>query len=135
MVGATLTQDGDSSVKVSVMWLIFTYLFLVFGELCLSPIGLSLVSKLAPAKFLSLLMGAWFLCTAAANKIAGIIGGFIGEGEAQINNSLAIFSGLAISGFVAGIVVYLFADKLVDWMHGAEGQQHVEHDAMDHDLT
>ena len=135
MVGATLVQGGDSSVKVSVMWLIFTYLFLVFGELCLSPIGLSLVSKLAPVKFLSLLMGAWFLCTAAANKIAGVIGGYIGEGSEQINNAFAIFSGLAISGFAAGIIVFLFSGKLVDWMHGAEGKERVEHDPRDHDVV
>lgn len=135
MVGATLVQGGDTSVKVSVLWLIFTYLFLVFGELCLSPIGLSLVSKLAPAKFLSLLMGAWFLCTAAANKIAGVIGGFIGEGAQQVNNALAIFSGLAISGFIAGIIVFVFSARLVDWMHGAEGKPHIEHDPRDHDLV
>ena len=135
MVGATLVQGGDSSVKVSVMWLIFTYLFLVFGELCLSPIGLSLVSILAPVKFLSLLMGAWFLCTAAANKIAGVIGGYIGEGSEQINNAFAIFSGLAISGFAAGIIVFLFSGKLVDWMHGAEGKERVEHDPRDHDVV
>jgi len=135
MVAATYFQGGDPSVKISVMWLIFTYLFLVFGELCLSPIGLSMVSKNAPIKFLSLLMGCWFLCNAAANKIAGVIGGYIGEGSEQVNNAFAIFSGLAISGFVVGALVFFISDKLVDWMHGAEGPKRVEHDARDHDLV
>jgi len=135
MVVATLIQGGDTSVKVSVMWLIFTYLFLVFGELCLSPIGLSLVSKNAPIKFMSLLMGCWFLCNAAANKIAGVIGGMIGEGSEQVNNAFAIFSGLAISGFLAGVIVFLISDKLVDWMHGADGGNNVEHDPRDQDVV
>lgn len=58
-------------VKVSMLWLIGLYTIHTFGELCLSPIGLSMVNKLAPLKFASLLMGVWFLSTAAANKFAG----------------------------------------------------------------
>lgn len=61
----------DPSVKVSMMWLITLYTIHTFGELCLSPIGLSMVTKLAPVRFASLLMGVWFLSTATANKFAG----------------------------------------------------------------
>ncbi|MDW8301246.1 MAG: peptide MFS transporter [Bacteroidia bacterium] len=57
--------------KVSMLWLIALYLLHTFGELCLSPIGLSMVVKLAPVRFASLLMGIWFLSTAMANKFAG----------------------------------------------------------------
>ncbi|MCS7076039.1 MAG: peptide MFS transporter [Bacteroidia bacterium] len=57
--------------KVSMLWLITLYLLHTFGELCLSPIGLSMVVKLAPIRFASLLMGIWFLSTAMANKFAG----------------------------------------------------------------
>lgn len=60
-------------VKVSMMWLVSLYTIHTFGELCLSPIGLSMVNKLAPIKFASLLMGVWFLSTAAANKFAGTL--------------------------------------------------------------
>ncbi|WNC67407.1 peptide MFS transporter [Thalassotalea nanhaiensis] len=133
MVAATLQQGGDLEAKVSVLYLIMTYLFLVFGELCISPIGLSLVSKLAPIKYLSLLMGVWFACSAIANKVAGVVGGFIGEGQEQINNAFGIFAGLTVSGFVAGIAVFFMADKLVDWMHGAEDTAHVEHSELDQD--
>jgi proton-dependent oligopeptide transporter, POT family len=59
--------------KVSMMWLFSLYLIHTFGELCLSPIGLSMVNKLAPVKFASLLMGVWFLSTASANKFAGTL--------------------------------------------------------------
>ncbi len=60
-------------VKVSMMWLTGLYGIHTFGELCLSPIGLSMVNKLAPVKFASLLMGVWFLSTASANKFAGTL--------------------------------------------------------------
>lgn len=59
--------------KVSMMWLIGLYLIHTIGELCLSPIGLSMVVKLAPARFVSLLMGVWFMSTATANKFAGTL--------------------------------------------------------------
>lgn len=61
----------DPNVKVSMLWLITLYTIHTFGELCLSPIGLSMVTKLAPVRFASLLMGVWFLSTATANKFAG----------------------------------------------------------------
>ncbi|MBI1221722.1 MAG: MFS transporter [Bacteroidetes bacterium] len=57
--------------KVSMLWLVGLYLIHTIGELCLSPIGLSMVVKLAPARFVSLLMGVWFMSTALANKLAG----------------------------------------------------------------
>ncbi len=64
-------KDLDPSVKVSLFWLVTLYTVHTFGELCLSPIGLSMVVKLAPVRFASLLMGVWFLSTATANKFAG----------------------------------------------------------------
>jgi len=69
----------DASTKVSMMWLLSLYLIHTFGELCLSPIGLSMVNKLAPVKFASLLMGVWFLSTASANKFAGTLSSFYPE--------------------------------------------------------
>ena len=64
-------KDLDPNIKVSMMWLVTLYTVHTFGELCLSPIGLSMVVKLAPVRFASLLMGVWFLSTASANKFAG----------------------------------------------------------------
>jgi proton-dependent oligopeptide transporter, POT family len=62
-------------MKVSMFWLIALYVLHTIGELCLSPIGLSLVSKLAPMRFVSLLFGVWFLANAVANKAAGQLSG------------------------------------------------------------
>lgn len=68
---AFVVKGIDPSSKVNMMWLILLYIIHTFGELCLSPIGLSMVNKLAPLRFASLLMGVWFLSTATANKFAG----------------------------------------------------------------
>ena len=67
---------ADAGVLVSPLWLVGAYTFHTFGELCLSPVGLSYVTKVAPARFGSLLMGAWFTATAIAEKVAGWFAGF-----------------------------------------------------------
>jgi proton-dependent oligopeptide transporter, POT family len=64
---------ADTGVRVSPLWLIMAYTFHTWGELSLSPVGLSYVTKIAPVRFASLLMGVWFLANAAANKLAGYV--------------------------------------------------------------
>jgi proton-dependent oligopeptide transporter, POT family len=89
--------------KASIFLLFSMYMMHTFGELCLSPIGLSMVSKLSPARFASLMMGVWFLSTAAANKFAGTLSALYpaGEGEFKtaaengISNLKEILSGSA----------------------------------------
>src|SRR5690606_33511032 len=66
-------SKAESGVKVSMIWLSGMYLMHTWGELCLSPIGLSLFNKLAPHKFASLLMAVWFLGNAGGNKLAGVL--------------------------------------------------------------
>jgi POT family proton-dependent oligopeptide transporter len=121
MLWATMVQGGDVAVKVSMLFLVFAYLFHTLGELCLSPIGLSMVTKLAPLKFTSLLMGIWFFFTALSNWLAAFIGSFVGEGEEMVNNAANIFMGVGIGALITGLIIYLSAGKLVEWMHGAEG--------------
>ena len=62
--------------QITFWWLVGLYFLEVCGEMCLSPVGLSTVTKLAPAKLVGLMMGAWFLATAAGNKLAGYLAGF-----------------------------------------------------------
>ncbi|QOQ69323.1 peptide MFS transporter [Photobacterium damselae] len=121
MIGAALEQGSDLTVKTSMMWLVGAYFFHTIGELCLSPIGLSLVTKLAPLRLASLMMGAWFGANAIANYVAGIVGSRLGE-----TGPLAIFSGIAITAIVAGVLLLLLSNKLIDWMHGAEGHKKEE---------
>ena len=121
MLWATMVQGGDVTVKVSMLFLVFAYLFHTLGELCLSPIGLSMVTKLAPLKFTSVLMGIWFLFTALSNKLAGFIGSFVGEGQEMVDNAANIFMGVGLAALITGVIIFLSAGKLVEWMHGAEG--------------
>ncbi|EGR0234588.1 peptide MFS transporter [Vibrio vulnificus] len=115
MVGAVVEQSGDTSVKTSMLWLVGAFFFHTLGELCLSPIGLSLVTKLAPLRLASLMMGAWFGCNAIANYVAGYVGSHVGE-----LGAMAIFSGIAVTATVSGVILLLFSNQLVRWMHGAE---------------
>jgi len=71
--GAYVGQDG--AIKTSVLWLVVYYLIITTGELCLSPMGLSLVTKLSPKRLVGLMMGGWFLATAIGNKLSGFISG------------------------------------------------------------
>jgi amino acid/peptide:H+ symporter len=71
-VAGSMTDGG--AVKVAGLWMALFYLVITFGELCLSPIGLSLVTKLAPARLAGLAMGGWFLATSIGNKFSGFLG-------------------------------------------------------------
>ncbi|HAH32620.1 MAG TPA: MFS transporter [Elusimicrobia bacterium] len=103
----------QQSGPVSVMWLMAAYFFHTMGELCLSPVGLSLVTKLAPAKFVSLLMGTWFLANFAAN----FVGGFFAGNYDAMNHTLfyMIPTGTAVG---AGLLLLALTPQLRKWMHG-----------------
>jgi POT family proton-dependent oligopeptide transporter len=72
-------KDLSDTAKSSMLWLTGLYFLHTMGELCLSPIGLSMVNKLSPPRFASLLMGVWFLSSATANKFAGMLSGLYPE--------------------------------------------------------
>jgi POT family proton-dependent oligopeptide transporter len=101
--------------KVGPQWLLLTYLFHTFGELCLSPIGLSNVTKLAPPRFVSQMMGMWFLGTAMGNLAAGLIGGRIGSAVATMP---AEFTHMALYGIAAGVLMMLLSPVFRRWMGG-----------------
>ncbi len=85
----------DPSTKVNMGWLVGLYTIHTFGELCLSPIGLSMVNKLSPARLASLLMGVWFLSTASANKFAGILSGLYPE-EVKLEKTYTEFTNQSV---------------------------------------
>jgi proton-dependent oligopeptide transporter, POT family len=75
-------------IRVSMFWLFTLYMLHTVGELCLSPIGLSMVSKLAPLRFASLLMGTWFLANATANKFAGTLSALYPPGPGEFKQAV-----------------------------------------------
>lgn len=120
MVGAALQIGDTETIKASIWWLIAAYILHTIGELCLSPIGLSMVTKLSPLRYVSFMMGLWFAFIGIANKGAAEIGQLV-----STSGPLATFAGVAIAAITAGIILFFIRDKLVDWMHGAE-QKHSE---------
>jgi POT family proton-dependent oligopeptide transporter len=120
-------QHADAGVLVSPLWLVAAYTFHTWGELCLSPVGLSYVTKLAPVRFASLLMGAWFTAQAAAEKIGGWIAGFTPTpGEAPMKTATGLggfiqhlsatnfgfYSIFVASSIAAAILMLLFVPYL-----------------------
>lgn len=116
MVGAVLERGGentDVNVKASILWLLATYLLHTIGELMLSPIGLSMVSKLAPLRMASLFMGVWFLSSFVANLLSGISVQFVNKFGA-----LTIFAGIAVFVGLLGVIVLFLSRWLIGKMHG-----------------
>ena len=105
----TLVNNSSDSA-ISLWWLVGVYFLHTLGELCLSPIGLSMVSKVSPRKIASLMMGFWFLSSAVANFMAGKLPGIL-----QANN-LDLFTFLTVTSIVAGLLLLListFMERLV----------------------
>lgn len=112
-------DNASATTKVSMMWLAGLYFMHTIGELCLEPIGLSIVNRLSPAKFSSLLMGVWFLSSAAANKVAGVLsalypsGGnttsILGYEVADMSDFFMLF---VVMSFAAAIVLALLSRRL-----------------------
>lgn len=118
-------KDIDPGIKVSMLWLVTMYLMHTWGELCLSPIGLSMVNKLAPVHLASMLMGVWFLSTAAANKFAGTLSSFYPEGGAvkhfagyQIATLYDFFMLFFFISLASGIILFFINKYLLKLMHG-----------------
>ena len=96
-------------------WLVLAYLFHTIGELCISPVALSFITKLAPLKYASLTMGVYFAMTGFGNKLAGMLGE-----ASQSMGEFTIFTGIALFCVVFGCLVLLFRTKLEKLTHGAE---------------
>lgn len=112
-LAARYVVAGD---KVLPTWLILTYLFHTFGELCLSPVGLSSMTKLAPARFVGQVMGLWFLATAVGNNLAGQFSGEIDSVEAMPGQFLYLFWW----GVLAGVVLLVLTPFIKKMMSGVK---------------
>ncbi|MCC6186818.1 MAG: peptide MFS transporter, partial [Chitinophagaceae bacterium] len=118
MLGAVAQRGGDvqdEAVKASLIWLIMTYLLHTIGELCLSPVGLSVVTKLAHPKFASLMMGVWMLATFIANIMGGYLASFVEEMGAQ-----NIFTTIAGFVIVLGLIMIGLSKPIAKMMHGVK---------------
>jgi POT family proton-dependent oligopeptide transporter len=100
----TILASG-ATAKVSAWWLTWSYLFQTFGELSISPVGLSTMTKLSPRKYVGQMMGIWFLATSVGNLIAGLVGGNVDP--EKLEQMPKLFMGTAGALAIAGIVLAL----------------------------
>ncbi len=121
---------GDAAIKVSILWLTGLYFLHTVGELFLSPIGLSMVNKLTPGRFTSLMMGIWFMAIATGNKLAGTMSSLYPDPKAT--GPAPVFLGITIDNLhtyfmifvafagAAAIILFLLSFKLRKMMHGVK---------------
>ncbi len=123
---ATGVHNIPNGVKVSMIWLTGMYALHTWGELCLSPIGLSLVNKLAPFKYASLLMAVWFLGNAFANKLAGVLSALYPDGKTtsllgyQMKDNYDFFLLFLVMAGLASLILFVLTKKLQKMMHTEE---------------
>ena len=118
MLGAVSERGGDikdTAVKASLFWLVMTYFIHTVGELCISPVGLSVVTKLSPPKLASVLMAVWMLSSSFANFLGGFIAAYVetmGAGE--------VFTYIAGFVSVCGVLLILLNKVILKLMHGVK---------------
>ncbi len=129
-------SGADPRGMVAMSWLLIGYLLHTTGELCLSPVGLSMVTKLSPKRMVSTVMGAWFLATAFSNYLAGMIASLTGvsgeEGAEQVIPPPAetvhiyggVFGKIAITAIASAVICFALAPLLRRWMHSDVAEEH-----------
>jgi len=124
VIGANVTADG---AKIAMIWLVLAYFLHTMGELCLSPVGLSSVTKLAPQKIVGFMMGVWFLATASSEFIAAVLanlakidteGGQVTDVTLALTSYTDLFSKLFWVGLIFGAVLLVLSPLLKKLMHG-----------------
>ena len=117
--GSASIPAGAKTASVSMVFLIVAYLFHTMGELCISPVGLSYISKLAPPRLLGLMFGVWYLNTAIANKLAGVTGSYI-DHISETYSLSTFFLIFTIIPITAGLVFMSLNKWMREKMHGIE---------------
>jgi POT family proton-dependent oligopeptide transporter len=117
LIAIATTMPDVYHNKASMLWLICTYGLFTVGELLVSPIGLSMVSKLAPARLTALMMGAWFLVNAIAGKVAGLMATFWDSFIDKKNYFLI----LVIAAAIAATVMFILSKRLAKVIHEKTG--------------
>ena len=119
VIGASQIPQGAMTAKISMIWLCVAYLFHTLGELSISPVGLSYVSKLAPKKLVGMMFGVFFLCTFIGNFLAGLTASLMDKISSQTSMA-GFFSIFVAIPFAAGILALCLNRFLKRRMHGVE---------------
>ncbi|NNE25956.1 MAG: peptide MFS transporter [Saprospiraceae bacterium] len=116
-------REAEATGTSAMYWLVLAYFFHTIGELCSSPVSLSFVTKLAPLRYASLMMGLYFASTGLGNKVAGLLGE-----NASEYSELTIFTGITIFTVLFGLGVIALLKPLKRLTHGAEDKEGTSHE-------
>ncbi len=117
---ANILVASNGTVKVSMLWLIITYFFHTLGELCLSPVGLSSMTKLSPRRYVGQMMGIWFLAASIGNLVAGLVGGSVDPEKLEQTPMLFTYTTGAL--VVSAIILGLLAIPIARMMRNVDEQ-------------
>lgn len=116
---------ADVGTEKSFLWLVFIYFALTMAELCLSPVGLSMVTKLGPKAIVGMVMGTWFLFTSLGNFVAGWISSLTGSGghganagAVDVAATISVFNDIGMISIGVGVIIFLFTPLMRKHMHG-----------------
>ena len=117
--GASTIPQGAAVASVSMIWLVLAYFFHTMGELFISPVGLSYVSKLVPGRMIAIMFGIWYLAIAIGNKVAGTMGGMIDEitSKYSMTTFFLIFTFIPIG---LGLIIMMLTPLMKRLMHGVK---------------
>lgn len=122
-------QFADASFKVGLWWLAGLYLIHSIAELCISPVGLSMITKLSIASIVGLMMWVWFLSIAVAQYVAGIVaqfasvetvGGQVTNLKVSLDTYVGVFTTIAEVSIALGVLLLILSLPLKKWMHGVK---------------
>ena len=123
------SQYADASFKVGIWWLAGLYLIHSVAELCISPVGLSMITKLSIARIVGMMMGVWFLSISCAQYVAGVVaqfasvetvGGQVTNPAVALQTYVGVFTTIGYVSIGAGFVLFLLSFLLKHWMHGVK---------------
>lgn len=118
---ANMLVAAEGAIKVSALWLVFSYLFQTFGELSLSPVGLSSMTKLSPRRYVGQMMGIWFLASSLGNLVAGLVGGSVDP--EKLEQTPMLFTWTTIALFAAAALLALLAIPIARMMRNVEDEK------------
>ncbi len=128
MTAASMEFNANGSSAM--YWLVLAYLFHTIGELCISPVALSFITKLAPVKYAALMMGVYFAMTGFGNKLAGLLGEW-----AESQGEFKIFTGIAVFCVVFGLIVMVFRKQLETLTHGVEDKEGIVYETEGYEIV
>jgi POT family proton-dependent oligopeptide transporter len=123
------TAYAGPDFKVSVWWLALLYLIHSMAELCISPVGLSMITKLSIARVVGLMMGLWFLSISCAQYVAGMVaqvasvetvGGQVTNLKVSLDTYAGVFQTIGLVSIGIGVVLFLLSPVIKKWMHGVQ---------------